>query len=92
MLRKLAEMKLSMSCGRLSSRFLQTGDFAIGRCRLDVALSRVAASGRLVPQCSASGQAESNAPVQRIAAEDNPFVKPLSNVYFVVPCRLCQGA
>jgi hypothetical protein len=30
--------------------------------------------------------------VQRIAAEDNPFVKPLSNVYFVVPCRLCQGA
>lgn len=91
MLRKLPEMKVSMACGRLGSRCLQTGDFAVRSCTLGAALLRVAASGRLVPQCSASGQSESDWPVQRIEAEDNPFVKPLSNVYFVVPCRLCQG-
>ena len=91
MLRELVDMKLSMACGRVGSRFVQGGGFAIGNFRLGVALSRVAASGRLAPRCSVSGQSEGNAPVQRIEAEDNPFVKPLSNVYFVVPCRLCQG-
>ena len=30
-------------------------------------------------------------PGRRIAAEDNPFVKPLSNVYHVLPCRFCKG-
>ncbi|KAG0579906.1 hypothetical protein M758_4G134800 [Ceratodon purpureus] len=92
MLRELVDMKLSMACGRVGSRFVQGGGFAIGNFRLGVALSRVAASGRLAPRCSVSGQSEGNAPVQRIEAEDNPFVKPLSNVYFVVPCRLCQGS
>lgn len=84
-------MKLSMACVRLSSKFLNPGSFGIKGCRLSVPFSAIGGSGRIVSRCSASGQSESIAPGQRIAVEDNPFVKPLSNVYFVVPCRLCQG-
>lgn len=67
-----------MACGRLtySSVILQSRSFAIR--------SKIAA----VPSLGL----ESNVPEQRIVAEDNPFVKPLSNVYSVVPCRFCQGS
>jgi len=71
---------LMACCRQSSSSFIvHSGGFAI-RSRI-VALSNV--SGRFGPEC--------DAPEQRIAAEDNPFAKPLSNVYSVVPCRFCQG-
>jgi len=78
------------TCGRLSSKFLQPGRFGILKGGgLSVAIG---GSGRGIVLCSVSEQSERNAPARRIAAEDNPFVKPLSNTYFVVPCRFCQGS
>lgn len=68
------------------------GEFHINRSILSVAPPKGVDSRACIPKCRASGQAGSGAPAQRIAAEDNLFVKPLSNIYTVVPCRLCQGS
>jgi hypothetical protein len=84
---------LSSTCGTLSSGFLHPENFRTrgSSSSISGAVSKFYVCRDFDPQCKALGQSDCHAPEQRISAKDNPFVKPLSNIYFVVPCRLCQG-
>ncbi|XP_073388546.1 uncharacterized protein [Physcomitrium patens] len=85
-------MALLTACGKLSFKYVLTGEFEVRSYNLSEMHSKLCASRCVVSHCRASGRSESSASELRIGEEeDNPFVKPLSNIYSVVPCRFCKG-
>ncbi|KAG0591251.1 hypothetical protein M758_1G157200 [Ceratodon purpureus] len=84
---------MGLSTAALSSCCVQAESFGTRSWSSTLStLSTISVSRQFVTLWRALGQSDSSAPEQRISAEDNPFVKPLSNVYSVVPCRMCQGS